>query len=174
MSTTGCTDEIPPDSPAADGGAGRDPRWSRFGVRIPALLISPRIAAGTVFRASAGTIDHTSVLKTLEERWGLRGRYPEAAEGAHDDQGEIRDLGKRSGNQRPFTSPKSQPIETSPRFCRGEEAGLRLSLVSQPAVVGVDTGAAAGWAATAPARARCRASSLVWSREVRSTVPPTP
>ena len=74
-------------------------------MRIPALLISPRIAAGTVFRASAGTIDHTSVLKTLEERWGLRGRYPEAAEGAHDDQGEIRDLGKRSGNQRPFTSP---------------------------------------------------------------------
>jgi len=43
--------------------------FTRFGVRIPAILISPRIAAGTVFRASHGTIDHTSVLKTIGERW---------------------------------------------------------------------------------------------------------
>ena len=43
--------------------------FTRFGVRIPALLISPRIAPGTVFRAARGTIDHTSVLKTLETRW---------------------------------------------------------------------------------------------------------
>ena len=45
--------------------------FTRFGVRIPALLISPRIASGTVFRAKNGTIDHTSVLKTIEQRWGL-------------------------------------------------------------------------------------------------------
>lgn len=45
--------------------------FERFGVRVPALLISPRIAAGTVLRASSGTIDHTSVLKTIEERWNV-------------------------------------------------------------------------------------------------------
>jgi phospholipase C len=45
--------------------------FKRFGVRIPNLLISPRIAPGTVFRAKRGTIDHTSVLKTLELRFGL-------------------------------------------------------------------------------------------------------
>lgn len=45
--------------------------FTRFGVRIPALLIAPRIAAGTVFRAKRGTIDHTSILKTIEDRWGL-------------------------------------------------------------------------------------------------------
>ena len=45
--------------------------FKRFGVRIPALLISPRIAAGTVFRAKRGTIDHTSVLKTIELRWNV-------------------------------------------------------------------------------------------------------
>jgi phospholipase C len=45
--------------------------FTRFGVRVPALLISPLIPAGTVFRARSGTIDHTSFLKTLEERWGL-------------------------------------------------------------------------------------------------------
>ena len=45
--------------------------FTRFGVRIPALLISPRIAPGTVFRPNTGTVDHTSVLKTIELRWGL-------------------------------------------------------------------------------------------------------
>jgi phospholipase C len=46
--------------------------FTRFGVRIPALLVSPRIAPGTVFRAKAGTLDHTSVLKTLGLRWNLK------------------------------------------------------------------------------------------------------
>jgi phospholipase C len=58
---------VPPDKSVGE--------WSfdftRFGVRIPAVLVSPRIAAGTVFRAKRGTIDHTSVLKTLELRWSL-------------------------------------------------------------------------------------------------------
>jgi phospholipase C len=45
--------------------------FKRFGVRVPALLISPRIEAGRVFRAKKGTVDHTSPLKTLELRWGL-------------------------------------------------------------------------------------------------------
>ena len=45
--------------------------FTRFGVRVPALLVSPRIVAGTVLRAKHGTIDHTSVLKTIELRWNL-------------------------------------------------------------------------------------------------------
>jgi phospholipase C len=58
---------VPPDDSAGEWGFD----FTRFGVRIPALLISPRIAAGTVFRAKRGTIDHTSLLKTLELRWNL-------------------------------------------------------------------------------------------------------
>jgi phospholipase C len=57
----------PPDSSAGEFGFD----FTRFGLRIPAVLVSPRIAAGTVFRASSGTIDHTSLLKTIELRWGL-------------------------------------------------------------------------------------------------------
>lgn len=45
--------------------------FDRFGVRIPALLISPWIQAGSVFRAEQGEIDHTSVLKTIEELWNV-------------------------------------------------------------------------------------------------------
>lgn len=43
--------------------------FKRFGVRVPALLISPLIKEGSVFRSKKGTIDHTSVIRTLRERW---------------------------------------------------------------------------------------------------------
>ena len=45
--------------------------FTRFGVRVPAVLVSPLIKAGTVFRVGEGTLDHTSILKTVEKRWGL-------------------------------------------------------------------------------------------------------
>jgi|ERR1700733_1287284 len=59
-------------TPPGDGTVGEyNFDFTRFGVRIPALLISPLIAAGTVFRAKRGTIDHTSVLKTIELLWNI-------------------------------------------------------------------------------------------------------
>jgi phospholipase C len=58
---------VPPDDSVGEWGFD----FTRFGVRIPALLVSPRIAAGTVFRAKRGTMDHTSLLKTLGLRWNL-------------------------------------------------------------------------------------------------------
>jgi phospholipase C len=68
-------DHVPPPWGAVPPGDDTVGEWGfnfdRYGVRIPALLISPRIAAGTVFRAKRGEIDHTSVLKTIELRWGL-------------------------------------------------------------------------------------------------------
>ena len=67
-------DHVAPPSGAAppDNTVGEfDFDFTRFGVRIPAVLVSPLIAAGTVFRAKHGTIDHTSALKTIELRWGL-------------------------------------------------------------------------------------------------------
>jgi phospholipase C len=37
------------------------------------VLVSPLITAGTVFRVPGGSVpfDHTSILKTVEERWNL-------------------------------------------------------------------------------------------------------
>jgi phospholipase C len=37
------------------------------------VLISPLIAPGTVYRVAAGSapLDHTSILKTVEQRWSL-------------------------------------------------------------------------------------------------------
>ena len=62
------TDAVPPDSSVGEFGFD----FKRFGVRVPTVLVSPLIAAGTVFRAGGATpLDHTSVLKTVELRWGL-------------------------------------------------------------------------------------------------------
>jgi phospholipase C len=72
----GCFDHVPPpwgatppDNTAGEFGFGFD----RFGARVPTVLISPLIAPGTVYRVPAGSVplDHTSILKTVEQRWSL-------------------------------------------------------------------------------------------------------
>ena len=72
----GCYDHVPPPYGATPpdatvGEFGFD--FTRFGVRVPTVLVSPLIAPGTVYRAPEGgaPLDHTSTLKTVEQRWGL-------------------------------------------------------------------------------------------------------
>jgi phospholipase C len=52
---------IPPNVP---GGSGFD--FKRFGVRVPAVLVSPLIQQGTVCNTQ---FDHTSIIKTVSNRW---------------------------------------------------------------------------------------------------------
>jgi phospholipase C len=52
---------IPPNVP---GGSGFD--FQRFGVRVPAVLVSPLIQPGTVCNTQ---FDHTSIIKTVSNRW---------------------------------------------------------------------------------------------------------
>ena len=67
----GCYDHVPPpwnatppDPESNPGEAGFS--FNRFGVRVPALLISPYIEAGTVFRSTTDVpYDHTSILATI-------------------------------------------------------------------------------------------------------------
>jgi phospholipase C len=72
----GCYDHVPPPYGAVPpdnsiGEYGFD--FRRFGVRVPAVIVSPLIEAGTVFRVPPASmpLDHTSVLKTVERRWSL-------------------------------------------------------------------------------------------------------
>jgi len=59
----GCYDHVsPPAVPAAQAGAAP---FDRFGVRVPTMLISPQIAPGTIYRADSGSLDHTSILRTV-------------------------------------------------------------------------------------------------------------
>jgi len=72
----GCYDHVAPPSgatPPDDSVAEFDFDFTRFGLRVPTVLVSPRIEAGTVFRVPAGGVplDHTSILATIEHRWSL-------------------------------------------------------------------------------------------------------
>lgn len=60
---------VPPDNSVGEFGFD----FTRFGLRVPTVLVSPLIPAGTVFRvpASSMPLDHTSILKTVETRWSL-------------------------------------------------------------------------------------------------------
>ncbi len=74
----GCFDHVappggatPPDPTCPIGDQGF--RFDRFGVRVPAVLVSPWIEAGTVARPAGTTpFDHTSVLATIHERFGTQ------------------------------------------------------------------------------------------------------
>lgn len=69
----GCFDHVlPPDNavtPDATSAPGDDGfGFDRFGVRVPAVVVSPYIAPATVFRSPTSTpYDHTSILATLRD-----------------------------------------------------------------------------------------------------------
>lgn len=73
----GCYDHWPPSRAMPPVGAPDyqlqdDFLFDRFGVRVPAIFISPHIAPGTVVRApGAVPFDHTSLLRTICRRWDL-------------------------------------------------------------------------------------------------------
>jgi phospholipase C len=69
----GCYDHVPPPWGATIPDSTSDPgvqgfRFDRFGVRVPTVVISPLIEAGTVFRSPRSVpFDHTSILATLRD-----------------------------------------------------------------------------------------------------------
>jgi phospholipase C len=79
----GCYDHVPPPFGAVAPDAMRtDPvfNFDRYGVRVPAIFVSPRIPAGIVFRSNKRTTDgrnleipydHTSILATLRYWLGI-------------------------------------------------------------------------------------------------------
>ena len=62
---------VPPDQARSAEGNGFD--FRRFGVRVPTVVISPYIQAGTVFRSDTphAPYDHTSILATLRDWVGI-------------------------------------------------------------------------------------------------------
>ncbi|AOJ04891.1 phosphoesterase [Burkholderia mayonis] len=73
----GCFDHVLPPAnatPPDDASAPGDETFGfyRFGVRVPAVVVSPYIEAGTVFRSpTAVPYDHTSILATLRDWLGI-------------------------------------------------------------------------------------------------------
>jgi phospholipase C len=72
----GCYDHVPPPAavPPDPPPASKPFAFDRYGVRVPAVLVSPWIAKGTVLRPPGATpFDHTSVLATLAKSLDLDG-----------------------------------------------------------------------------------------------------
>jgi phospholipase C len=75
----GCYDHYPPPNDAKNPDPNNKPGqggflFNRFGVRVPTVLISPYIEAGTVARPDGWPpFDHTSVIATVQNCFGLQG-----------------------------------------------------------------------------------------------------
>lgn len=136
----GTYDHVPPSaclSPDSNMGPNGF-KFDRLGVRVPAILISPYIEAGTVFRAptaSTGTpqydLDHTSLIATLL-KWA--GVDPDSANMGARVSAAPTFEGVLSDTARPNTGPGSPPMTFSvPAGYKSQGGGLgavdpRLSL----------------------------------------------
>jgi phospholipase C len=47
--------------------------YTQYGPRVPAIFINPYIIPATVFRPKSGYFDHTSIIATLRDQFGLAG-----------------------------------------------------------------------------------------------------
>lgn len=76
----GCFDHVPPPDTAVppDHSTPQEPfNFRRYGVRVPTVVVSPYIEAGTVFRSDTPEVeyDHTSILATLRDWVDPTGEY---------------------------------------------------------------------------------------------------
>jgi phospholipase C len=70
----GCYDHVPPPAAVSPGGRFFDGfAFDRYGVRVPTVIVSPFIPAGTIARPPSGSppFDHCSIIATLEEAFDL-------------------------------------------------------------------------------------------------------
>jgi phospholipase C len=67
----GCYDHVPPPAAVPPSTPATMPfNFDRYGVRVPAVIVSPYIRQGTVLRPpGAVPYDHTSIIATLRKRW---------------------------------------------------------------------------------------------------------
>lgn len=77
----GCYDHVVPPAgaaPPAPGAVSTDETFdfSRYGVRVPAIVVSSWVTPGTVFRSDTATpFDHTSILATIRDWQGLASEF---------------------------------------------------------------------------------------------------
>lgn len=89
----GCFDHVAPPSavPPSQPQPGQGFAFDRYGVRVPAVVVSPLISPGTVFRSASQPFDHTSIIKTLRRRFGIAAPLSARDAGA-PDLGQVLDL----------------------------------------------------------------------------------
>ncbi len=106
----GCFDHVPPPNyckpPLASAPAGQNGfKFNRLGLRVPTLLISPLIAKNTIARpAGWNPYEHTSIIRTIQECFGLKGHLTQRDANAVDVSGVLTLKTPRTDAQ-PITAP---------------------------------------------------------------------
>lgn len=77
----GCYDHVVPPPATPPGGPNPDGfAFDSFGVRVPAVIVSPYVAPGSVIRPSGSIpFDHTSIIATLRKLFGVASLTPRDA-----------------------------------------------------------------------------------------------
>jgi len=119
----GCFDHVKPASNATPPKKGKGDfgfDFKRFGVRVPTIVVSPYVKKGSVFRAPDGKpdYDHTSILATLERRFGIKALT--ARDAAALDLGGILTL----ANPRKDSAPLSIPQPKAAMFAPAQKAAV--------------------------------------------------
>jgi phospholipase C len=120
----GCYDHVPPPNhatpPEKDRRAGQDGfLFNRFGLRVPAVLVSPWIDAGLICRPQGPVpFDHTSIIASIRRCFGLRDSLSERDRAAPDLSCSLTLRQPRKDR------PKVQPLAYQPEHPEGHTHGL--------------------------------------------------
>jgi phospholipase C len=90
--------------------------FDRFGVRVPTVLVSPLIQAGTVFRSNTTVpYDHTSILATLRDWLGISSAdmLPSRRIASAPNLAQVLTLSAPRTDKPTITPPVSAPVQTS-------------------------------------------------------------
>ena len=117
----GCYDHVLPRLDAAIPDAASDPgkegfQFDRFGVRVPTVMVSPFIQAGTVFRSDTNVpYDHTSILATLRDWLPISemDMLPSKRIDRAPNVGQVLTLPNPREVKPTITSPRSTTVQTS-------------------------------------------------------------
>ena len=85
----GCYDHVPPPVARPPSSTPTAPfHFNRFGVRVPAVIVSPFVKPGSIVRSPTATpFDHTSIIATLRKRFPELGPALTARDGMASDVG---------------------------------------------------------------------------------------
>ncbi|HET8705429.1 MAG TPA: alkaline phosphatase family protein [Pseudomonadales bacterium] len=104
----GFYDHVTPGKTVAPDDCGDEKDFQQLGVRVPALLISPRLRAGV----SSTIFDHTSLLRYISDRWSLPQMGARAAQANSLEQAFLWSDHLRGANETPSNlSARAKPIQ---------------------------------------------------------------
>ena len=153
----GFFDHVPPPDAIDD-----DPAFRQYGVRVPMLLVSPWIAAGSV---SHQLYDHTSIIKTILQR------FCRAADGSLPAMGARVAAANGLGEVLSLAQPRAAPaVPASVPAQRAQwEAELRARDFAMAFSAGDAACAAAATVSTVPAMSDAEAGAIAAHRQLART-----